>query len=131
MQTLNCGGRPFGLALFIRAYGEALKVAPGRFLTLRIHPSTWELLIAEAEEITHVVHWQEVMGPLGRRQVRVACVPAPKGLGDGIAVVQDRETERNKLVFEIHGIPEIEVSGFIVPMAPEPAIEQGNLLPNA
>lgn len=119
MQTLDCKASPLRLGLFIRAYQEALKLAPGRFLTLRIHPETWHTILADAEEITHVVHSMEILGPLGRRLLKVACVPAPKAIGEGVTVVQDKEIDPRKFVFEIHGTAEFEVINIGAPALPE------------
>lgn len=119
MQTLDCKGSPLRLGLFIRAYQEALRLSPGRFLTLRIHPDTWHTIVADAEEITHVVHSTEILGPLGRRLIKVACVPAPKAIGEGVTVAQDKEIDRRTMVFEIHGAPELEVINIGAPALPE------------
>jgi hypothetical protein len=115
MQTIDLNGQPLSLGMFIRAYGEALKLAPGRFLTLRVFPRTWELITLQAEEITHVVHQQEISGPLGRRLLKVACVPAPNAIGEGITVERDEQTHPTELVFEIHGSAELYVKNFAVP----------------
>lgn len=121
MQTIDCQNQGLSLGLFIRAYQEALKLAPGRFLILRVFPRTWEAISLQAEEITHVVHQQEILGPLGRRLLKVACVPAPNAIGEGVTVAQDAKANPAELVFEIHGIAELTVRNFAVPFAlPEP-----------
>lgn len=117
MQTIDLNGLPLSLGMFIRAYGEALKLAPGRFLTLRVFPRTWETITRLAEEITHVVHQQEIAGPLGRRLLKVACVPAPNSIGEGITVERDEKADPGKLEFEIHGSTELIVQNFAVPFA--------------
>lgn len=119
MQTLDCKGSPLRLGLFIKAYLEALKLAPGRFLTLRIHPDTWHTIVADAEELTHVVHSTEILGPLGRRLIKVACVPAPKAIGEGVTVAEDKETDPRRFIFEIHGSAELEVINIGAPVFPQ------------
>ena len=109
MQTIDAGGQPLSLALFIKAYKAARKLAPARFLTLRIHPRTFEDLNELHKELAEVVQVGEMVGHLGKRITRIACVPAPNGLGDGVTVNQDKECEQSRVEFQIHGAVELEV----------------------
>jgi hypothetical protein len=120
MVTIDAQGLPISLGLFIRAYQEALKLAPGRFLTLRLNPLLWDQLESQAEEITHVVHSQEAVGPLGKKILKVACVPAPNALGEGIAVERDKKTDPGKMSFEIHGTEELVVVNIHNPVSLPP-----------
>ena len=109
MQTLDVNGSRLTLAIFIKAYREARKLAPARFLTLRINPSTFDQLVAECADVAEVVQIGDTPGPLGKKVTRVACVPAPTGVGDGVAIVKDKEADPSKLEFKIHGITELEL----------------------
>lgn len=109
MERIDAEGRELTLGLFIRAYKAALNLAPGRFLTLRINPESWASIAGQAEDITHVVNIQDMPAPFGRRALKVACVPAPKGVGEGVTVVQDGGMDKSTFQFEIHGAPELEV----------------------
>jgi hypothetical protein len=109
MQTIDASGQPLTLATFIKAYKAARKLAPVRFLQLRIHPEVLERLIDEAEEITEIVQFGSFTGHLGKQQTKVACVAAPNGLGDGMVVEQDKAADPRRLEFQIHGATELEV----------------------
>lgn len=109
MQTIDAQGQPLGLALFIKAFKAAKKLAPARFLTLRIHPRTFEELNELHKELTEIVQVGEMTGNLGKRVTRIACVPAPNGLGDGVIVKQDEDCEPSRFEFQIHGATELEV----------------------
>lgn len=109
MQTIDAGGRPLGLALFIQAFKAAKKLSPARFLTLRIHPRTFAELNELHKDVTEIVQVGEMVGHLGKKVTRIACVPAPNGLGDGVIVNKDSECEQSRFEFQIHGATELEV----------------------
>lgn len=109
MQTIDAGGQALSLALFIKVFKAAKKLAPARFLTLRIHPLTFQELNELHEHITDVIQVGEMVGHLGKKVTRIACVPAPNGLGDGVIVNQDKECEPTRIEFQIHGAVELEL----------------------
>lgn len=109
MITIDANGARLSLAIFTKAYKEARKLAPARFLTLRMHPSTFDALVAECADVAEVVQIGDTPGPLGRKVTRVACVPAPTGVGDGVAIKKDDKADATKLEYLIHGIPELTV----------------------
>lgn len=109
MQIIDACGARLTLALFVKAYKDARKLAPARFLQLRIHPDVLETLIDDAEKITEIVQFGSFNGHLGKQVTKVACVAAPNGLGDGMIVVADKEVSRAKLEFQIHGVTELEL----------------------
>ena len=114
MQTIDAQNQPLGLALFIKAYRAARKLAPARFLTLRAHPLTFEKLVDECAEVGEVVQVGAINGHLGKQVVKVACVPATNGLGDGVTVVTDLKADKGRLEFQIHGVAELEVVNLYV-----------------
>src|ERR1700675_3985441 len=97
----------------IDLYNKARKLAPPRFLTIRVHPDTWKHVMSESEP-THVIQYGDTPGPLGKKILRLACVKPPSGIMDGIAIVMDDKTEVGSIVLEIHGIPEIIMRGFSI-----------------
>lgn len=90
----------------ISLYGKARKLAPPRFLTMRLHPDTWRHIESQAVP-THVIQYGDTPGPVGTRIRRMACVQAPNGVNDGIAVKEDNTLAPGEIVVEIHGIAEI------------------------
>lgn len=84
-----------------KAYKEATKLAPPRFMTLRLHPTR----LKEVEDLSSVISLQLgiVIGNLGKRTTKLACVSAPNGISQGITVKPDPEVGMSKLLFEIHG----------------------------
>jgi len=112
LQTVDAQGQPLTLALFIKNYDAAKKLAPARFLVLRIHPFALKRLMAESEGLAKVVQFGSFVGHLGKQQLKCACVAAPNGLGDGVRIEEDRACPVNKLEFQIHGATELEVINF-------------------
>lgn len=110
MQTIQAEGGKFTPALFIKAYGMARKVSPPRFMTLRLHPDRYKELYAFAE-VPESIQLGPVLGPLGRSLMRVCCVRCPIGVSDGIAIKEDPTCDISKLIFEVHGQPELIVEG--------------------
>ena len=109
METIDANGARLTVPLFIRAFKAAKKLSPARFLSLRVHPDAWERFSAEHEGLTEIVQIGSFTGHLGKRITRVACVPAPNGLGDGVQVNEDKEADPTRLEFQIHGATELEV----------------------
>lgn len=108
MKSMDAGGSTLTPQLFIQVYREVKKFSPPRFLTLRLHSDRYKELYKLAD-IPESIQLGPTPGPMGRQIIRVACIRPPAGVGDGIAVVQDDETDPSKLVFEIHGIAEFVV----------------------
>jgi hypothetical protein len=108
MIIKKLSGEKFTPCLFIKLYGEARKLSPPRFLTLRIHPDRYKELYGFAD-IPESIQLGPTLGPLGSRIMRVACIKPPLGVSDGIAVVQDSKMSMDKLIFEIHGQPELVI----------------------
>lgn len=105
MQTLNAGGAPFTAGLFIDTYTKAAKVAPPRFLTLRLHPDLY-LELYKMADIPMSIQLGHTLGPMGRKDMRVACIKPPMGVAQGILILKDPKADPTKLVFEVHGLPE-------------------------
>ncbi|MBU6231671.1 hypothetical protein KGP36_03300 [Patescibacteria group bacterium] len=112
MFTVNAAGAKLTPTLFIDLYHRAKKLAPPRFLTLRIHPDRYKELYALAE-IPESIQIGPTPGPLGRQIVRVACIKPPLGVADGIAIQLDDKADPSKMVFEIHGIAEMIVDNLL------------------
>lgn len=108
MQILKMGGAKLTPKLFIKLYGDAKKLSPPRFMTLRIHPDKYNELYTIAD-VPESIQLGPTMGPMGRVVMRVCCVRGPVGVSDGIAIIQDPTCEKDKLYFEIHGQPELVV----------------------
>jgi hypothetical protein len=89
----------------IDLYNKARKLAPPRFLTIRVHPDTWKHVESESEP-THVIQYGDTPGPLGKKILRLACVKPPSGIADGISIVMDPKVDVGEIILEIHGIPE-------------------------
>lgn len=109
MQTFAAGGARLTLAMFAEAYRAARKLAPARFLTLRIHPQTFITLKADCEQVSEIVQIGEQVGHLGKKIIKVACVKAANGLGDGVTVNLDEQADPSKVEFQIHGTTECEL----------------------
>jgi hypothetical protein len=108
MQTLKMGGVKLTPKLFIELYAEAKKLAPPRFMTLRLHPDKYNELYILAD-VPESIQLGPTLGPLGKRIMRVCCVRGPIGVSDGIAINQDPKCDKDKLFFEIHGLPELVI----------------------
>lgn len=110
MVILKMEGRKFSPLMFIELYKEARKLAPPRFLTLRLHPNRYKELYAFAE-IPESIQIGNTLGPMGRILVRVCCVRAALGVADGIVIREDDTCPLDTLYFDIHGQPELVVQG--------------------
>ena len=109
MQTFDACGAVFSPKMFIDIFQSVKKVAPPRFLTLRLHPDRYKDLFRMAD-IPMSIQLGNVPGPVpGRSVVRVNCIKPPMGVQDGITLVQDEEVDPTQLIFEIHGIAELIV----------------------
>ena len=102
MQTFDAKGSALTPILFIKIYGIARKLAPPRFLTMRLNKDRYDELYkcAEPEES---IQLGSTAGPLGTVVMRVHCVRPPLGVADGIAIKIDPKMEPDELVFERHG----------------------------
>ena len=108
MQILKMGGKKFSPLMFINLYAEAKKLAPPRFLSLRLHPDRYKELYGFAD-VPQSIQLGPTVGPLGSVLYRVCCIRPPLGVSDGIAIKQDPACEMDKLYFEIHGQPELVI----------------------
>jgi hypothetical protein len=106
MQLSNAMGARLNAKLFINTFDLAKKIAPPRFLTLRLHPDRYKELYALAD-VPKSIQLGMVQGPLGKRIWKVNVITPPMGVVDGMDIKQDSETDPTKLVFEVHGIPEL------------------------
>lgn len=110
MVNLNMGGRRLDAVAFIDIYREVRKLSPPRYMTMRICPERLsELNGAAAPEES--IQIGLAPGPLGRRITRVVCVKPPIGVDGGVEVIEDKTMLPTRIVFEIHGIPELVVDG--------------------
>jgi hypothetical protein len=108
MQTFDVSGQFLHPKLFISIFREVLKIAPARFLTLRIHPDRYNDLYKLAD-VPESIQVGTVPGMLGRMVLKVNCIKPPIGVSDGIQILKDPKADTTKLVFELHGIPEFIV----------------------
>jgi hypothetical protein len=111
VDILDMGGTFLGPMEVINLYNKARKLAPPRFLIMRVNPITWSHIEDQAIP-THVIQYGDTPGPMGRTVLRLACVKPAPAIADGIAVVKDTNTEVGDVVFEIHGVPEIVMKGY-------------------
>src|SRR5438067_2005955 len=109
METIDANQQPLGVPLFIKAYRAARKIAPARFLTIRIHPELFAQFNREHAELTEVVQVGSFTGHLGKPVTKIACVPAANGLGDGVIVKEDLQMSTSRLEFQLHGVTELEI----------------------
>lgn len=108
MQTITANGSALTPELFIRLYHEAKKLAPPRYLTLRLNKDRYDELYAHAE-VPESIQIGNTPGPLGTSIIRVCCIRPPLGVADGIAIKIDSKTPPDQMIFEIHGQPELVV----------------------
>lgn len=105
MDILDKGGVYLSPMEIISLYQAARKLAPPRFLTMKVHPDTWKHIEGEAVP-THVIQYGDTPGPVGTKIRRMACVMPPSGIADGIAVKEDSTLKPGEIVIEIHGVAE-------------------------
>lgn len=113
MQTIDAQGQRLDTMLFIRIYGVARKTAPARFLTLIMHPDRYkelESIAAPSESVQVGV----MAGPMGRKITKVISIKPPMGVSDGVTITQDSNADPSRLVFNLHGIPEIVVENLAI-----------------
>lgn len=110
MQTVEANGVRLNPKLFIAVFRAVTKLSPPRFLTLRLHPDRYKELYVLAD-VPESIQVGPTLGPMGKQVWKVNCIKPPMGITDGITVVQDKQAHPDKLIFEIHGIPEFIVSG--------------------
>jgi hypothetical protein len=108
MKIVDATGAALTPKLFITSYREAKKLAPPRFLTLRLHPSLYARLYAIAD-VPESIQIGPTLGPMGRPIMRVACIKPPLGVNDGVEIVQDDKADPTRMEFLIHGILELVV----------------------
>lgn len=106
MQTVDCKGAKLSPKLFITIYTQAKKLAPPRFLTLKLHPDVYQSLF-ELADVPESIQLGIVPGPMGKQITKINCIKPPLGVSDGCTVVQDSTITADRLVFSIHGIDEI------------------------
>lgn len=78
---------------------------------MRINPRTFALLNELHKDVTEIVQVGSMVGHLGKRVTRIACVAAPNALGDGVLVNEDIGCETTRIEFQIHGATEFELVG--------------------
>jgi hypothetical protein len=105
MDILDMQGAKLDAMEIISLYSKARKLAPPRFLTMRLHPDTWKWIDVQSTP-THVIQYGDTPGPVGSRIRRLACVMPPSGIADGIAVKEDSTLAPGEIVIEIHGVAE-------------------------
>src|SRR5271168_3058670 len=110
MQTVDLAGAHLTPKVFITIFRDVVKIAPARFLTLRLHTDRYKELYALAD-IPESIQVGTVPGMLGRIVPKVNCVKPPAGVNDGIMLIIDPKADPDKLEFSIHGIPEYRVVG--------------------
>lgn len=108
MIVIDAKGGKLDELLFISAYRSAVKQAPARFMTMRVHPDMYKHLL-DIADVPESIQMGTTPGPMGKRVNRIACVKPANGINDGVAITQDPEYDRDKLEFQIHGIAEIIV----------------------
>jgi hypothetical protein len=113
MKTFNMAGAKLGPITFIQIYEEAQKLAPPRFLAIRMHPDRYQDIYQMALP-TKSIQLGLTPGPLGKSIMRVACIKPPTGVNDGMTVIQDQTLDPLQLIFDIHGITEMVVENFTV-----------------
>lgn len=110
MQIIEKNGEALTPTLFIEIFHEAKKIAPPRFLSLRLNKVKYDE-IQRFAEVPESIQMGQVLGNLGKKVTRISCIKPPMGVSDGILMVIDPEVEPDMLVFEIHGIPEYVIRG--------------------
>lgn len=108
MRTLDASGAKLNALLFIEAFETAKKLAPARFLTMRLHPDRWGDINRYAV-IPQSIQVGDTPGPLGLHVTRINCIKPPLGVSDGIVVKVDDKADPDKLYFSIHGVLEFVV----------------------
>lgn len=118
MVIKNMEGTLLTPLLFIQLFGEARKLSPPRFLTLRLHPDRYQDIFkfAIAPESIQV---GTVPGPVGSFITKVNCIKPPMSVADGITIKQDPNFDENRLSFEIHGQPELVIEGLGYDVTPK------------
>lgn len=113
MQQIDAQGARLDAKLFIQYFREARKVAPPRFLTLRLHPDRYKELVSLAD-IPESIQLGPTPGPMGRTVMRVNCIKPPLGVSDGIAIAQDANMPSGKIIIEVHGVAEIVIQNLAI-----------------
>jgi hypothetical protein len=113
MQTVDANGVQLNPKLFIRIFRDVVKLAPARFIILRLHLARYNDLYNLAD-IPESIQVGSVPGMLGRMVTKVNCIKPPMGVSDGIAIIIDSRMDPDKLEFSIHGIPEYIVKNLAI-----------------
>lgn len=108
MQQLNAGGAKLDAISFIKYYDMATKVSPPRYLTLVVCDAVAKAINVMAAP-PKAIQWGDTPGPMGKRITRICCITPPRGVQQGIALKVDPAIPVGRLVFEIHGIPELVI----------------------
>jgi hypothetical protein len=117
MQTVDMAGARLDSKLFIKVFRDVVKLSPPRFLALRIHPDTYKELYILAD-VPESIQVGFTPGMLGRMILKVNCIKPPLGVSDGIIIIQDVEVPTDRMIFEIHGIPEYIVTNLAINESP-------------
>jgi len=105
MQTVDVNGARLDPKLFIKVFRDVCKLSPPRFLSLRLHPDRYKELY-DLADVPESIQVGFTPGMLGRMILKVNCVKPPLGVSDGIIIIQDKQTQPDRLEFMIHGIAE-------------------------
>ena len=108
MQTVDMAGVRLDSKLFIKVFRNVVKLSPPRFLSLRLHPDRYKELYILAD-IPESIQVGFVPGMLGKMVLKVNCIKPPMGVSDGITIIQDKQTQPDRLEFMVHGISEYVV----------------------
>src|SRR5271157_265030 len=100
MKTFDANGSKLTQTLFVKIYDEARKLAPARFLTLKMNSKLWEEMYAIAEP-PEAVQLGATAGPFGKRIIRIVCIKLPQNVAQGVAMERDDKIEPSKMIFEI------------------------------
>jgi hypothetical protein len=95
--------RKLGATEVVNVYREAAKFAPPRYLSLRLHPSRWAEIM-ELAIVPESIQVATIPGNLGKKLIKLACVPVPNGTPQGVTVKLDPQAKLDELVFEVHGV---------------------------
>lgn len=108
MRTTSFNGATFSPHLFIHAFDEAAKVAPARFLTLRVHPARYKEL-EDYASLPKAIQMGVDFGPLGSSVMRVLCVNYRTDVVGGVKIMADSTVHPSTLIFDLYGNPELVI----------------------
>lgn len=108
MEVLDLQGGQFNELAFIKIYRAAVKLAPTRYMQLRMHPDRYTDLGRMAQMPEHI-QIGSVPAPLGRSVMRVCSMQVPNGVPNGIEIIQDEKFPADEIQLEIHRVPAMRV----------------------